>query len=122
MRKPISEPAPKRPAPKVPLCMTANEIQKKYGDDREKLKTMLDSAPEYNGDPNPGGRPIARGFASFKEYINKKGRPQVTDKKVVVSIRIPSSDAEKLRAMGKGWQTKVGDYIVSGLRQGKIAN
>ena len=102
------------------ISMTVGEIREKYGDDKDKLKEMLDSAPEYDGDPNPAGQPVARGFAAFKEYINKKGRPQVADKKVVVSIRIPSSDAEKLRAMGKGWQTSVGNYIVSGVRQGKI--
>jgi len=65
---------------------------------------------------------IGRGFAAFKEYINRDGRPPATDKKVVVSIRLPNSDAEKLRAMGKGWQTRVCDYIVQGIRQGKIVN
>ena len=65
---------------------------------------------------------VGRGFAAFKEYINRDGRPPVTDKKVVVSIRLPSSDAEKLRAMGKGWQTRVCDYLIKGIRQGKIAN
>ena len=66
-------------------------------------------------------RRIGRGFAAFKEYINRDGRPSVADKKVVVSIRLPSSDVEKLRAMGKGWQTRVCDYLVQGIRQNKIA-
>ena len=65
---------------------------------------------------------IGRGFAAFKENINRNGRPAVAEKKVVVSIRIPGSDAEKLRAMGKGWQTKVGNYLVQGIRHDKIAN
>jgi len=64
---------------------------------------------------------VGRGFAAFKENINRNGRPTVAEKKVVVSIRIPGPDAEKLRAMGKGWQTKVGDYLVQGIRRGKIA-
>jgi uncharacterized protein (DUF4415 family) len=64
---------------------------------------------------------IGRGFAAFKENINRSGRPTVAEKKVVVSIRLPSSDAEKLRTMGKGWQTKVGNYLVHGIRQGKLA-
>jgi uncharacterized protein (DUF4415 family) len=64
---------------------------------------------------------IGRGFAAFKENINRNGRPTVAEKKVVVSIRLPGSDAEKLRTMGKGWQTKVGNYLVHGIRQGKIA-
>jgi len=40
----------------------------------------------------------------------------------VVSFRIPSSDVEKLRAIGKGWQTKASDYLVQGIRHGKIEN
>ena len=65
---------------------------------------------------------IGRGFAACKEFINRSGRPLVEDKKVVVSFRLPSSDVEKLRAMGKGWQTKVGDYLIQGIRHGKIAS
>jgi len=65
---------------------------------------------------------IGRGFAAFKENINRNGRPTVVEKKVVVSIRLPNSDVEKLRAMGKGWQTKVGNYLVLGIRQGKITS
>ena len=65
---------------------------------------------------------VGRGFAAFKECINRNGRPKVADKKVVVSLRIPSSDAEKLRAMGKGWQTRVCDYLVRGIRHGQITD
>jgi len=65
---------------------------------------------------------LGRGFAAFRENINRNGRPTVAEKKVVVSIRIPGSEAEKLRAMGKGWQTKVGNYLVRGIRHGEIAN
>jgi uncharacterized protein (DUF4415 family) len=64
---------------------------------------------------------IGRGFAAFKEHINRSGRPPVEDKKVVVSIRLPSSDVKKLRAMGKGWQTRVCDYLVQGIRQGELS-
>jgi uncharacterized protein (DUF4415 family) len=65
---------------------------------------------------------IGRGFAAFRENINRNGRPTVAEKKVVVSIRLPGPDAEKLRAMGKGWQTKVGNYLIQGIRHGKIAH
>ena len=65
---------------------------------------------------------IGRGFAAFKEHINRNGRPSVTEKKVVVSIRLPGSDVDKLRAMGKGWQTKVGNYLIQGIRHGKITD
>ena len=105
-----------------PKSMTEQEIQKKYGSDKGKLKAMLAAAPEFDEDPNPGGRSIARGFAAFKEHINRQGRPKVTDKKVVVSFRMSISDAEKLRAMGKGWQTKASNYLVQGIRHGKIGS
>ena len=102
------------------ISMTVREIQEKYGYDETKLNAMLTAAPEFKGDPNPGAQPIARGFEAFKEHINRSSQPKVEDKKVVVSIRLPSSDVEKLRAMGKGWQTKVGDYLILGIRQGMI--
>jgi len=38
----------------------------------------------------------------------------------VVSFRMPNSDVEKLRSMGKGWQTKASEYLVQGIRLGKI--
>lgn len=63
---------------------------------------------------------IGRGFSAFKEHINRNGRPKVDDKKVVVSIRLPGSDAEKLRAMGKGWQTRVSNYLSQSIHQGNI--
>jgi len=63
---------------------------------------------------------IGRGFAAIRENINRNGRPKVAEKKVVVSIRLQGSDAEKLRAMGKGWQTKVSNYLSQGIRQGRI--
>jgi len=103
-----------------PKSMTEQEIKKKYGNDKKKLKAMLVAAPEFDEDPNPGGQSVARGFAAFKEYINRQGRPKVVDKRVVVSFRMLNSDAEKLRAMGKGWQTKASNYLVQGIRHGKI--
>ena len=102
------------------ISMTAEEIQQTYGKDEEKAIEMARAAPAEIEDINPGVKPIARGFATFKEHINRNGRPKVTDKKVVVSFRIPSSDAEKLRALGKGWQTSAVDYLVHGIRCEKI--
>jgi len=104
-----------------PKSMTGREIQKKYKNEIKGLKTTLIAAPEFDEDPNPDGKVVARGFAAFKKHINRHGRPKADDKKVVVSFRIPSSDVEKLRAMGKGWQTKASDYLVQGIRHGNLA-
>jgi len=104
-----------------PKSMTGRKIQKKYKNEIKALKATLAAAPEFDEDPNPDGKVVARGFAAFKKYINRQGRPKAVDKKVVVSFRIPSSDVEKLRAMGKGWQTKASDYLVQGIRHGDLA-
>ena len=107
------------------ITRTSDEIRKEWTPEKlaELAKKDIPSFPDEITDEDiETGRVkyIGRGFAAVKEYINRNGRPPVSDKKVVVSIRLPNSDAEKLRAMGKGWQTKVCDYIVQGIRQGKI--
>ena len=61
------------------------------------------------------GKPVARGFAQFKEYINRNGRPKSEDPRVNVSIRIPLSYANRLRSTGPGWQTRMGEYVINGV-------
>lgn len=68
------------------------------------------------------GKPVARGFAQFKEYINRKGRPKAENPKVGISIRIPMSYAAGLRATGRGWQSRAGEYIVKGIERGDFGN
>ena len=63
---------------------------------------------------------MARGFAAFKEYINKNGRPKVEDPKVSISIRIPRSCATALRATGKRWQTRTSEFVIDGINGGKL--
>jgi hypothetical protein len=66
------------------------------------LKKMLEDAPEFGEEALPfkDGVIIARGFAQFKENINRNGRPKVEDPKVSISVRIPLSYANELRATG----------------------
>jgi len=104
----------------------SDEIRKEWTP--EKLRALAETTPSFPDETTDDDiatgrvRRIGRGFAAFNEYINRNGRPKVVDKKVVVSIRLPNSDVEKLRALGKGWQTRVGEYLVNGIRNGKIAN
>ena len=100
--------------------MSSKEIRKKYGNDKAKIKALLDAAPEFEDDPNPDGKLMARGFAIFKEYINRQGRPKVEDPKVSISIRIPLSKATGLRATGPGWQTRVSDFVIKGYDHGEF--
>ncbi|MDR2268816.1 MAG: BrnA antitoxin family protein [Rickettsiales bacterium] len=65
-------------------------------------------------------KPVARGFAAFKEYINRNGRPKLEDPKVSISIRIPLSYAASMRATGPGWQTRMSEYIVRGIKRGEL--
>jgi uncharacterized protein (DUF4415 family) len=88
------------------IRMTAAEIRQAF--DREKALAMAKAAPEYDGDPNPGGKFIGRGLAAFKEYI--KGRPASPDPRRLVSLR--------LRSTGRGWQTRLSDYVERGASRG----
>jgi uncharacterized protein (DUF4415 family) len=86
------------------------------------LKAMLKAAPEFTMEEAgvKPGKVVARGFAAFKEHINKNGRPKSADPKVGISIRIPRSYAERLRSTGRGWQTLVGEYLVKGIKKGDL--
>ena len=102
--------------------MTAKEIRKNYGKDEAKAIAMARGAPEKIRDINPGGKSIARGFAAFKEHINRQGRPKAKDPKVSISIRIPLSKAAGLRATGRGWQTRISDFVIKGYERGELAS
>ena len=106
--------------------MTESEFSAKYGRKSDaEIKAMLDAAPEHTfeemGLKPLKGKPIARGFAEFKEYLKEKGDPLVEeDPKVSISIRIPRSYATGLRATGRDWQTRVGEYLVKGIKRGDL--
>ena len=101
------------------INMTEQEILEKYGNDMGKLKAMLAAAPEFNEDPNPEGRPVARGFGAFKEYINRNGRPRKEDKKVHVSIRLPESIVKAFQTE-PSYTKKLSEYIMDGINSGKL--
>ena len=61
---------------------------------------------------------IGRGFSAFIEHINMKEQPKDEDPKVSISFRLPVSYATKLRATGRGWQTRMSDYLIKGIKQG----
>jgi len=87
------------------------------------LRTKIKKAPAFDIKEIPElkdfkpGKPVARGFAQFKEFINRKGRPKSEDPRVNVSIRIPLSYAARLRSTGPGWQTRMGDYVINGINR-----
>ena len=104
------------------VSMTSKEMREYRAKNKDKRRTQLDTAPEFTLE-EIGVKPgpvVARGFAAFKEYINKNGRPKVEDPKVSISIRIPLSCATALRATGKGWQTRTSEFVVDGINDGKL--
>ena len=103
------------------ISMTAEEIRKAYGEEEAQVIAMAREAPEEACDINPGGKSIARGFAAFKEHINRQGRPRAEDPKVSISIRIPLSKAAGLRATGPGWQTRISDFVIQGFDRGEFS-
>ena len=107
------------------MSMTLEEMKKKYKMTPAQRKEMLANAPEFSIDEIPelaGFVPTKtfRGFAAFKEHINRSGRPKIDDPKQVVSIRLPASMIKTLRATGKGWQTRLSEYAVAGIRAGVL--
>jgi len=101
------------------VSMTAAEIRKTYGKDEAKAMAMARAAPEEVNDINPGGKSVARGFAAFREHINRKGRPKAADKKVKISIRLPESYVKRLRSVN-GYSTIISDYVINGIADGAI--
>ncbi|MDR1826526.1 MAG: BrnA antitoxin family protein [Rickettsiales bacterium] len=84
------------------------------------IRAKLNAAPEFTHEEvgvRPG-RTIARGFAEVQELINRGGRPRAEDPRVNVSIRIPKSYAARLRKTGPGWQTRMGDFLITGVDHG----
>lgn len=64
---------------------------------------------------------LGTGHEKAVEYFkNRGGRPLVIDKKIIVSMRLKSSDVEKLRASGPGWQTRASNYLSRGIANGKV--
>ena len=105
--------------------MTFQEAREYAKKNKEKAFRMLKSAPAFSMEDIPeldgfvpGKR--FRGFAAFKEHINRNGRPKAEDPKVGVSVRIPLSYAAELRATGPGWQTRISEYLIKGIKKGDL--
>ena len=87
------------------------------------IMDMIKQAPAFDPQDIPElkdfvpGKVVDCGFAQFKEHINRNGRPKTDDPKLNVSIRLPLSVIRDLRKTGRGWQTRVGDYVTTGVNR-----
>jgi len=74
------------------IRMTEEVISKNY--DEEKAVAMAKSAPEEKELPFAPAPIVGRGFASFKEHINRRGRPPKENRKKQINLRIDSDIVE----------------------------
>ena len=110
------------------VSVTSQEIRKEWTPQKLALLES-ETIPSFDTDITDtdysSGRvkPIARGLDEFKEYLKEKGQPLIEDPQdpeVNISVRIPRSYAKGLRATGRGWKTKVGEYLVNAIKRGEF--
>jgi len=59
--------------------------------------------------------------AAVEHFKNPGGRPQVTDKKVLVTLRMTESKLKIFKAKaGRGWQTKLRNYVEQAISTGLL--
>jgi uncharacterized protein (DUF4415 family) len=106
------------------ITKTFEEIDKEWTP--EKIRAVLDNAPSFPDDITDEdvatGRVkfIGRGFAAYKEHINRNGRPKSAEKKVTVTLRLPEHVVAGLRAT-KGYSRLLSDYVMAGINSGALS-
>jgi uncharacterized protein (DUF4415 family) len=61
---------------------------------------------------------VAKGFAQFREHINRKGRPKSAETLQGIYVRLPRDTVARLRSAGRGWQSKFREKINEMIRMG----
>lgn len=62
--------------------------------------------------------PAETDFSGY--YFGNKKYFEVTPKKTPVSIRMNTIVYDHLKSLGSGWQTKLNDFLMTAVAQGKI--
>jgi hypothetical protein len=102
---------------------TSDEIRKKWTP--EKIRALAPAVPSFpdetTDDDIASGRVrrMGRGFASYKEHINRNGRPKSEVKKIAIGIRLPEPVVIGMRAT-EGYSSILSEYIMSGISSGKL--
>jgi uncharacterized protein (DUF4415 family) len=63
---------------------------------------------------------LGKGFTAVKKYIAKRGRPKKEFPKEVINIAFERHDLLHLRALGRGWQTRLREYVEQGIAAGAL--
>jgi uncharacterized protein (DUF4415 family) len=98
------------------LKTTAKEIDKEFTP--AKVKAMLTKARKY---------PIGEGDNPFtpedwwsKAEFPNRGRPKKEKPKEIINIAFEQKDLAYLRSTGRGWQTRLREYIEKGIAAGLL--
>jgi uncharacterized protein (DUF4415 family) len=96
--------------------MTAKEIDKEFTP--AKIKAMLAKSKKFavSEDDNPF---TPEEWWAEAEYPNR-GRPKKEHTKEVVNISFERKDLEYLRSTGRGWQTRLREYVEKGISTGLL--
>jgi len=80
-----------------------------------------DENPEWTDEMFARARPAAEVMGeAFMEMARKPGRPKAVAPKKPVTIRLDAEVAQRLRASGKGWQTRVNDELARLIAKGAL--
>jgi len=82
--------------------------------DWNKINKMKDKDIAYDVDSPDISKLMEEG------KLSKVGRPKQQITKPTVTIRLDSFIVSHLRKSGRGWQTRVNDYLSSGIRKGYL--
>ena len=101
------------------IKMTKTEMRAETVKSRKAIIARAKAAPEAESLPFKPGPVVARGFAAFKEHINRNGRPKVKDKKVMIGICLPASKVAELQTNVR-YSRYIADYVMEGLDSGAL--
>ena len=80
-----------------------------------------DDLPELDDDFFARARPAAEVMGeAFMEMARKPGRPKAVAPKQPVTIRLDAAVVQRLRAGGRGWQTRVNDELARLIAKGVL--
>ena len=82
--------------------------------DWERVNNMRDEDIVCDDDSPDPFKLIAQG------KVKRVGRPKQDYTKLQITIRLDADIVSHLRSSGKGWQTRVNEYLSSGIKAGRL--
>jgi uncharacterized protein (DUF4415 family) len=63
---------------------------------------------------------VGKGPSAVHKYLARRGRPKKEFPKEVINIAFERRDLLHLRALGRGWQTRLREYVEQGIAAGAL--